>query len=317
LTVTSVTLGEVHTGLLHHSSAVSSSFAAELVSVVSSEVAARSDRPISHVSSPAQLTGVDCHLPTGDGSRVRAVGTVASRALITGGHLLQAVTVGTVHPGESDRRLPWSYYLARPGQLRTVNRVRLDQVTEGFLSDPRRSEKLDLAAICRRTLDSIQHRPELDHVAALRAPRIRLRFAIPTAPGGAHDAQPPGAELTFAIRDDHTRTLLLTGVAAEVETQIAFCADLARHDWLLTTLLSILDRWRPDPVTRAATLEHLAPALDHLLHLWMPSAHTNDALADAWRALESSPGFSRQWQVSVDRIRDQVALGLLERLGAR
>jgi hypothetical protein len=313
LTVNSVTVGEVHTGLLHHSSGVSASVAQTLVDVVLGERVTRSERPISHVASPPTLTGVDCHLPSANGARVHGVGTVRAWSSITGGHILQAVACTTVHRGGSDRRLPWSYYLARPGQLHTLNRVRMEQVTTGFLDTPARPGQLDLHAIARRFVDVIQDRPGLDRRAALRASRTHVRFAIPS---GATDAD-PSMVVALTIVNGNERTLRVTGLTHDqIPAAIDFCADLARHDWLLTTLLTVVERSRIGTVARPALIERLTPALDHLLHLWMPGAHTDEALADLWRALEGRPGFSRQWQVNVDRIRDQIALGLLEKLGA-
>jgi hypothetical protein len=47
----------------------------------------------------------------------------------------------------------------------------------------------------------------------------------------------------------------------------------------------------------------------------MPGARGSETSAGLWERLERRPGLSRQWQMSVDRIRDQIALttiGLLE-----
>lgn len=52
----------------------------------------------------------------------------------------------------------------------------------------------------------------------------------------------------------------------------------------------------------------LRPAVDHLLHLWMPRARVAQDLAPLWDALEERPGFSRQWHNLVQRVRDQLTL---------
>ena len=52
----------------------------------------------------------------------------------------------------------------------------------------------------------------------------------------------------------------------------------------------------------------LRPAVDHLLHLWMPYAHVDCSLLHLWDVLERDPGFTRQWQNLVQRIRDQLAV---------
>ena len=309
MTGTSVTVGEVHTGLLHHSTAVSAAKAAQLLDVVPGIRASRSDRPISHVTSPSVLTGVDCLVPTATGARVHAVGTVTSRASLTGGHILQSAAYATVRRGPDDRRLPWSHYLAHPGEVQTLTKMNTDQVARGFLDHAPSAEYIDLDAIGRRTLNAVQDRPGLDHRPAFRFGRTRVRFVIQTT------SEAPA--LNFTIRGDSVRTLRLTGAAAPIAAQIELCEDLARHDWLLSALLSMVERSRIGTEPRSVVIDRLRPALDHLLHLWMPAARTDAALADVWRALEVRPGLSRQWQVNVDRIRDQVALGLLERLGTR
>jgi hypothetical protein len=313
MTGSSVTVGEVHTGLLHHSTAVSGTKAAQLLDVVPGVRVARSDRPISHVTSPSVLTGVDCLLPTVSGARVHAVGTVASRASLIGGRILQSAAYATVCRGPDDRRLPWSHYLAHPGEVQTLTKMNADQVAHGFLDHAPAAGYIDLDAIGRRTLNAVQDRPGLDHQSAFRVGRTRVRFVIRPATGTPATGAAAGAR--FTIRGDSVRTLRLTGAAAPIAAQIEFCEDLARHDWLLSALLSLVERSRIGTDSRSVVIDRLTPALDHLLHLWMPAARTDAALAEVWRALEVRPGLSRQWQVNVDRIRDQVALGLLERLG--
>lgn len=52
----------------------------------------------------------------------------------------------------------------------------------------------------------------------------------------------------------------------------------------------------------------LSPLVEHLLHLWMPRARVDRSLTAPWESLEQEPGFTRQWQTQVQRIRDQLAL---------
>jgi hypothetical protein len=52
----------------------------------------------------------------------------------------------------------------------------------------------------------------------------------------------------------------------------------------------------------------LRPAVDHLLHLWLPMARVDRRLTPLWNSLEDEAGFSRQWQVSVQRVRDHLML---------
>ena len=111
------------------------------------------------------------------------------------------------------------------------------------------------------------------------------------------------------------RTALLSCGRADVPGVVEFCEDLALHDWLLTTLLRMLERSRIGIDSRSDVVRALRPAVDHLLHLWMPAARGDEISAALWDRLERRPGLSRQWHASVDRIRDQIALstiGLLE-----
>lgn len=309
-----VTVGEIHTGLLHQSFAVSPAAAAQLLRMVHGERIARSDRPISHVSSPPTLTGVDCLLPTDNGARVHGVGTVRSQSSITGGHIVQGTAYATVHRGASDRRQPWSHYLARPGTVETLTKVNVDAVIGGFLRNYSTADQLDLEAIGRRAVDTVQQAKDLDHRSAVRLPRTRFRFVVSVA---GPQTQPTSPTITFSLVDDVTRTVQLDGGSATLDAQIELIGDVARHDWLLTAVLLVLERSRIGNDSRPLVLERLKPALDHLLHLWMPAARTDAALNEVWRALEERPGFSRQWQVNVGRIRDQVTLGWLDSQGAR
>ena len=89
-----VAMGEVNTGLLRHSTAVSETVASTLVDLVPGIRVRGSKRPIAYVQSPDLLTGIDCPLPVSSGAKVRAVGTAVSRAAITGGHVLQGSVTG-------------------------------------------------------------------------------------------------------------------------------------------------------------------------------------------------------------------------------
>jgi hypothetical protein len=43
----------------------------------------------------------------------------------------------------------------------------------------------------------------------------------------------------------------------------------------------------------------------------MPSARVDDLLSPFWESLDRRPGFTRQWQSLVDRVRDQLAVHTL------
>jgi hypothetical protein len=302
-----VTMGEVHTGLLHHSSAISPASATRLLDVVLGERVSRSDRPISYVLSPSQLTGVDCLLPAASGTKVRAVGTTASRTALTGGHLLQGSAYVQVRRSAAARRLPWSHYLDRPGIVETLGKADGSQLADGFLDAKPSAGYLDLASIARLAMDSVQDQRDLDHRSACRSSRTRFRWVVPPSTADQR-------HVIFGIQNDVTRTVRLPNRSLDVTVVAELCEDLALHDWLLTTLLSLIERSRIGFGSRSGVVERLQPAVDFLLHLWMPAARTDEALIDVWDSVEQGSGLSRQWQVNVDRVRDQLALGTMEKL---
>jgi hypothetical protein len=306
-----LTLGEVHTGLLQHSTALSLEGTAQLLDLLVGERVRRSERPIGYVVSPDQLTGIDCLLPTRSGSRTRGVGTVVSHAAVTGGHVLQGSAHTRVGRAAANRRLVWSHYLSRPGHVETIGKVDARDVTDGFLGTVYQPQALDLAAISARTMDAVQRSPRLDRRPPFRTQRTRLRWQV--VPVDDASAEMHGK---FEIKSDTLRTLKLTVAHDDVPAIVALCEDLALHDWLLTTLLSLMDASLTGPGTRAQKVDRLRPAIDCLLHLWMPAARLDESVLPVWQALERRPGFTRQWQSSVNRIRDQVTLSTIALLEA-
>ncbi|MBO4205169.1 SCO2521 family protein [Micromonospora echinofusca] len=306
-----LTLGEVHTGLLQNSTSLSLEHTTQLLDLLVGERVRRSERPIAYVVSPDQLTGVDCLLPTGTGSRTRAVGTVVSHATVTGGHVLQGSTYTLVGRAEVNRRLPWSHYLSRPGRLETIGKVDARDVVRGYLATGSPSQVLNLGAICARLIDAVQESTRLDRRPPFRSRRTRLRWAVLPSDDPAAEAQG-----TFRVESETLRTLELTVGHDDVAAVVALCEDLALHDWLLTTLLTLMEASLTAPGTRAQKVERLRPAIDCLLHLWMPAARLDESVLPVWRALERRPGFTRQWESSVNRIRDQVTLSTIALLEA-
>jgi hypothetical protein len=185
-----------------------------------------------------------------------------------------------------------------------------DDVAAGFLAEHAPSTAIDLGAIAEQQISDIQFTDQLDHHTPLRARRTRLRWAaiVDDAPGGrAH----PVAE--FTVVDDAVRTLRILVPAEAVNDVLGFCEDLALHDWALTTLLTIVDRSNLG-ASDIDAFDKLRPAIDHLLHLWMPGAHVAPSMSTLWQSLEQRPGFTRQWSATVNRIRDQLALHTLSTL---
>jgi hypothetical protein len=64
----------------------------------------------------------------------------------------------------------------------------------------------------------------------------------------------------------------LTVEAQDLHAAVELCEDLALHDWLLTALLQLIEHSRHARNARPQLINRLQPAIDHLLHLWMPAA---------------------------------------------
>jgi hypothetical protein len=295
-------LGEVRTGLLQHSVELAPTSAQLLLHLRHGERVRSSSRPNNQVRSADLLTGVDCRLPTASGRAVRAVGTALAHAVLTEGRVLQAsarVRVGEAGAGSAGLRLPWGHYLARPGTVEPTAPVKYADLAEGFLAtDVPSGQLLDLGAVAERLLTDLQGRPLLDRRAPFRSRRTRLLWTAACGPPSAH----------FTVEDGTLRTLRLTLERVDPVAVAAFCEDLALHDWLLTTLVQLIERSGLGSVPGAEPVLRLRPAVDHLLHLWMPGARVDRALAPVWGDLDTVPGFSRQWTAAVQRIRDQLAL---------
>lgn len=306
-----LTLGEVHTGLLRNRASVTQHLAAQVLSLLLGERVRRSERPIVHAVSPDLLTGVDCLLATSSGARVRGIGTAVSRAAITGGHVLQSSTYAQVVKSDADRRLPWSHYLSRPGAIETLGKTDHADLAGGFLTTKQAPVSLDLGAISGRVMDMVQRSAGLDHTLPFRMARTRLRWVV-----AIDTAQPAASRARFAIDSATVRTLRLKVVDNDLPAAVELCEDLALHDWLLTALLKMIERSRIGASPRSQVVDRLRPAIDYLLHLWMPAARLNESMLPLWGSLERQPGFTKQWEASVNRIRDQVALSTIAQLGA-
>ncbi|MFY1593646.1 SCO2521 family protein [Micromonospora sp. WMMD737] len=297
-----LTVGEVHTSLLQHSTALAQEQSSEVLSLVEGEVVLTSRRPSLYAVSPDVRTGVDCWLPSARNRQLRGVGAVVTRAIITGGRIVQASSVIQVVAGE--RRQPWSHYLANPGVLETVGKLDAADLTAGFLHG-NDADVLNLEAITGRVLDGVQMSGLLDRHPPLRAARTRLRWTAQVDPQ-------PGPDVSAVVTVDSPtlRTVELVVGPQDVPAAVAgLCEDLALHDWLLTMLSSLVEA----AVTRPASgghehIERLRPVLEHLLHLWLPGARVHPRLRPIWDRLEQVPGFSRQWKSSVNWIRDQISV---------
>jgi hypothetical protein len=309
-------VGEIHTALLPHSRPLTPEEARAALSLAVGETVVQWARPVPHTASPTLLHGVDCKLPLAPkqdnphadehsaNGAVRAVGTVCSRAVLTGGHLLQGSAWTAVSPPRQPRRMPWSYYLARPGTLETIGSFEAERLARAFLTAENRrdrSELLDTAAIARHSIHDVLARPVLDQRPPVKTGSTRLRWAAIADPGA-------GRAVAFRlVGNDRRRMSMVTGVVAP--EQIAAAAeDLAVHDWLLTAVAAriALAKIGEDP---RHTLRTLRPVVDHLMHLWSAGARTSRDLEFLWDSLERRPGLSRQWATMTERVRSQIDYG--------
>jgi hypothetical protein len=301
-----LTIGEVHTGLLLTSAAVPVDTAVELLAIVPGGSVRTRQRPIRYAWSPEVLTGVDCAAPIAERREVRIVGTPATRLSLTEGRIIQAGTHATLRQDSAGRRRPWSHYLAQPGVLELLGKASDESLATGFLCGPATAAALDLGAVNVRTLATIQRSERLDRSPPFRSRLTRLRWSAETSDGEQ--------EIVFTLGADGLRTVRLRTPEPNPRALADFCADLALHDWLLSTLLDIVDRAVARGRPAAELISMLRPGIDHLVHAWMPAAHVSTALGRIWQELDLRSGFSLQWQKTVERIRDQLSVGLIEAL---
>ncbi|MEU8818420.1 SCO2521 family protein [Actinoplanes sp. NPDC048796] len=305
-------MGEVHTGLLRGRDPMSASAAALLVDLVAGEPVLRLDRPRAYARSPERPVGVDCPLGVPAPARqVRGIGTVLQGAAITGGHVVQGTAWATLVPVTGSARQPWSHYLARPGVIETVGRCRPAELAAGFAAAERAPNALDLGEIAARASDVVQSAvPDGGRSRdRLRLPRTRLRFVVERS----ETAAPP----RFDVHDDQLR-LLHVHAADDVDARllVAFAEDLALHDWLLTSVDGIVDRAAIGALPLDESLRRLRPAVDYLLHLWLPGGRGGEPAERLWEVVERRAALTRQWVLLRDRIRDQLALGAVAALSA-
>ena len=307
-------LGEVHTGLLQHSTALPADQAAELLNLVEGDPVLVERRPIAYAVSPELATGVDCDLPSRTGRKTRAAGAVLGRASVTGGRVVQSSVDAWLEPAETARRLPWSHYIARPGHLEAIGKAHLPDVVTGFLSPgparPADFPVLSLGAVATQLLDRVQRQEDLDRRPPLRAPRTMLRWAVTVDERWAS-----AGRVVFTVESDTLRTVEMTLGPEDGSAARLLCEDLALHDWLRTTVTAVAEDVMSSPRSAPDKAARLRPVVEHLLHLWMPGARVPATMAPVWESIERRPGFSRQWTSSVEWIRDQLAAGTVASLG--
>ena len=307
-----VAIGEIRTGLLSHSGTLPRGELAKLLDLVPGEPVRHWERPIGRAVSPSLANGVDCLIPLADSTRLRAVGTVLTHAVVTGGRVLQTASLTRIDGAGSRSRRPWSHYTAQPGLLETVGAITPGELLDGYLEAKPDPEHLDLGAISNRLSLRLQQSPLLDRRIPLKFTWTRLRWVARLDNTLLAPASPAAQ---FYLNGDSLRSLKIWAPGARLADLVDLCLDLALHDWVLTTLTQRINQVDPGAGDRANTISRLRPVIDHLLHLWMPGAQVDRGLMSIWTDLERKPGFTRQWESSVHRVRDQVALHTLQLLG--
>ncbi|MFF3228671.1 SCO2521 family protein [Nocardia suismassiliense] len=311
-----IALGEVRTCLVPASATLHRAEAGELLALVPGRRVLWRQRPCTLAVSPTTPVGVDCKLLLPDAEPVRVVGTVAGRAVVTGGRVLQSSVRTQVIRAADRRRQTWSHYLSRVGVTEVLDRLgdretACDALADGYLDGRPSTDTLDLASISERLLARLRADPRLDQQAPLQVATTRLRWTAKV--GGS-----VGPKVRLRLDDDSVRSAWII-VRSETDLDAAqrFCEDLAAHDWLLTigdTAIEEADRF---PASSREQMEILAAVLEHLAHLWMPGAHTPPALRSLWKDLQSDPGFSRQWTALIGQVRDRLRVAQWNNLSRR
>ncbi|MFF2085812.1 SCO2521 family protein [Nocardia sp. NPDC058176] len=302
-------LGEVRTGLLPESAALSRGSAAELLTLVRGRGVQSRERPVSWAQSPVIPEGVDCRLATPSRARVRAVGTVATHAVVLGGRILQSSAQATVVAGEGSHRRNWGHYLGRVGIVEVLTRAPANlgsHLVEGFLGPPDPAvATLDPGAVAARLHMRVRTDPMLNQRPPIQTGASMLRWAARIRPG-----EPPS--MSFVLLDDETRLAsVVVGDETELRAVQRFCEDLAMHDWLLTVLTDVIDEAEMAGLSHSSPAQVLTPMLEHLVHLWLPGAFTPSVLRGLWAGLEADPGFSMQWNARIGQLRDRIAVATL------
>jgi hypothetical protein len=163
---------------------------------------------------------------------------------------------------------------------------------------------LDLGAVNVRALAAIQKSTQLDHNPPFRTRRTKLRWSARTAQSEQ--------ELIFTLGTAGLRTVRLLAGEDDPRSLVDFCTDLALHDWLLSTLVDLVDYALAIRRPAGELIAMLRPSIDHLVHAWMPAARASKNLIEIWQEFDSRSGFSLQWQKTVERIRDQLSVGIIE-----
>ncbi|WP_433293200.1 SCO2521 family protein [Actinoplanes sp. CA-030573] len=299
------------TGLLRGRDPSSGDDGESLVRLVAGERVLVSTRPRSYVRSPERPVGVDCAVAgRGAGDRsARGIGTALQRAAITDHEVVQGSAYARIVPADHTARRPWSHYLARPGQIETIGRPRWAEMADALAAPKIARGALDLGAVAQRATNEVQGATRGGREETFRAARSRLRWVAETGGEGI-------GEVRFEVHDRKVRLLRFRTREADAGRLASICEDVALHDWLLFTLIESVRKAAIGRAPRGDTLARLGPAVDRLLHLWMPAARADELTETMWAVLERGAGFSRQWTTLATRVRDQFLIALAESFAA-
>jgi hypothetical protein len=300
-----IAVGEIHTALLPTSQALTLTAARGLLESVAGEGTAAWSRPVSSVTSSTRLTGVDCALPTVSAARVRGVGTVESRLSVVAGRVIQGAAQARLVSGTDGRRRPWSHYLARPGTVEVLTRWQQADVVTGLLSDYSGSGLLSLDAVSGRGMDDLQADDRLDRNPPVALARRRLRWVAQVATGDR-----PSSRLEVTVVSALESRAWLVVPESDLPLVGPLCADLARHDWLLASAESLLERAGVGHRPAREVLHFVRPILDHLVPVWFPAAGLSVPAQRYWRAFDVATGAREHWALLTQRVRDQVGLAV-------
>jgi hypothetical protein len=182
-----------------------------------------------------------------------------------------------------------------------------DALATGFLTAARGLDTLDITALNSRLLAKVQKSARLDHRPPFRARRTQVRWV---AQASERDRQ--HADLTIGPEELRTLSLKIPGRLSPTVSE--FCSDLALHDWLLSSLRDLVNRALSGAIPQQRVLRGLRPAIENLVHTWMPGARVDDGLVALWSDLESRARLSTQWDTTVTRVRDYIQTRLAEGL---
>ena len=180
-----------------------------------------------------------------------------------------------------------------------------DNLAAGFLGWQPNGKALDLGAINIRALAAIQRSDLLDKNPPFRQP------ADPSALVSPEHRVGQGDHLHARRRGSAHRAA--AGYRDRPASARRFCADLALHDWLLSVLRELVERAVARRRPAAELVAMLRPGIDHLVHAWMPAAHASRQLIEIWQEFDRGSAFSLQWQKTVERIRDRLSVGMMQR----